>query len=242
MEPTSNLSRSAFCVAMRLLVAGFLLGGAAAVPFDRAAQQKVLVAELKRKPRGLVRPERKYSVAELEELQRNKGARIEFLDDLSAAMATSPKFRQTHGLASFSTVPASSGGEVKEIPSPGDVKSTGDGSLPFPGMPGAKDPKIEHPPLPAGVNASEMEKAMSGGTPPSKENDGPLLPAGVNASEMEKAMSGGTPTGDAPAPAPAPASRADSTTSTGRADKSNEANAKSSQRLSLRGCAVFDSD
>ena len=87
---------------------------------DRAAQQKALISELKHKPRGLVRPERKYSVAELEEFQRNKGARIEYLDDLSAAMATSPKFRQTHGLASFASLPTS----------PEDMKKVGGGSIP----------------------------------------------------------------------------------------------------------------
>ena len=196
---------------MRFLLC--LVAGVAAVPMDRAAQQKALIEELKHKPRGLVRPERKYSVAELEELQRNDGARIEFLDDLSAAIATSPKFRQSHGLASFASVQASSGGDVKELPAPNDIKKSGDGTLQYPGMPGAKDPKIESPPLPAGVNASEMEKAMSGGTPAAVNTPG--LPAGVNASEMEKAMSGGTPP---PADA-APSGRADGS-STGRADNS----------------------
>ena len=186
---------------MRLLFV--LVAGVGAVPMDRAAQQKALISELKHKPRGLVRPERKYSVAELEEFQRNKGARIEYLDDLSAAMATSPKFRQTHGLASFASLPTS----------PEDMKKVGmeGGSIPFPGSPGApSDEKLKAGsiPLPAGMSASDMEKAMSGGTPPpDKAKDGSPLPAGVNASEMEK-MIGGTAGTTAP------------TGSSGRADKS----------------------
>ena len=179
-----------------------VLVGVAGIPMDRAAQQKALITELKHKPRGLVRPERKYSVAELEEFQRNKGARIEFLDDLSAAMATSPKFRQSHGLASFASLPTTPGDATKE-----------DGSIQYPGMPGAKKLKVESMPLPAGVSASEMEKAMSGGTPPpAKASDGTPLPAGVSASEMEKATSGGTP-------AAAPSGRADTTAApSGRSD------------------------
>ena len=47
---------------MRLLFV--LVAGVGAVPMDWAAQQKALISELKHKPRGLVRPERKYSVAE----------------------------------------------------------------------------------------------------------------------------------------------------------------------------------
>ena len=184
---------------MRLLFV--LVAGVGAVPMDRAAQQKALISELKHKPRGLVRPERKYSVAELEEFQRNKGARIEYLDDLSAAMATSPKFRQTHGLASFASLPTS----------PEDMKKVGGGSIPFPGSPGApSDEKLKAGsiPLPAGMSASDMEKAMSGGTPPpEKAKDGSPLPAGVNASEMEK-MIGGNAGTTAP------------TGSSGRADKS----------------------
>ena len=68
-----------------------VLLGVAAVPFDMRAQHRALIAELRAKPRPRDRPERKFSVAQLEEQQRNKGATIEFLDDLSAAMATSPK-------------------------------------------------------------------------------------------------------------------------------------------------------
>jgi hypothetical protein len=197
----------------------FLLVGVAAVPFDMRAQHRALIAELRAKQRPRDRPERKFSVAQLEEQQRNKGATIEFLDDLSAAMATSPKFRQQHGLTRLSNLPSDPSSPI----TPDQIKVDGDGSLAYPGMPGAKDVKIDSPPLPAGINASEMKKAMSGGTP----TDGPALPAGMNASEMEKAMSGGTPLSTSTPP------RADSTTSASRVDET--ASQKDGSGRTVRG-------
>ena len=58
----------------------------------RALQQPLAV--LRRRPQ---RSQRTFSVAELEEQQRNPGATVEYVDDLSAAIATSPTFRYPLG-------------------------------------------------------------------------------------------------------------------------------------------------
>jgi hypothetical protein len=74
-----------------------LLGFAAGVPIEtRKAQHKALIAALRDQKEKGQRPQtpmRKYSLAEIEATQRAPGATIEFVDDLTAAIKTSPVFR-----------------------------------------------------------------------------------------------------------------------------------------------------
>ena len=59
-------------------------------------------------PALLVRP---HSVAELEEKQRAKGATVEYIDDLSAALSTSPVFRARVGASALSKLRPDQRGE-----------------------------------------------------------------------------------------------------------------------------------
>ena len=80
--------------AARPLLVLSLLGEAALLLLDddQQSSRRALIAALRGQSR-LAPPSRKHSVAELEEQQRAPGATVEYLDDLSAALATSKVLR-----------------------------------------------------------------------------------------------------------------------------------------------------
>ncbi len=88
--------------ATRPLLVLSLLGEAALLLIDDHQSSRALIAALRERSRR-VPPPRKFSVAELEEQQRAEGAVLEYLDDLSAALASSKNLRERLAAMNIST-------------------------------------------------------------------------------------------------------------------------------------------
>ena len=68
-------------------------------PDEERDYERLLASHGAWRPDAPLFPARRYSVAEIEEQQRAPGATVEYVDDLSAALATSPLFRARMGLS-----------------------------------------------------------------------------------------------------------------------------------------------